>query len=419
MPGSLSALIRFHVAGGARVASRNAVVTICLILFVLGSAPDPLILLRRLALGLAADGVAGGPLVAVAILAYAIAREAVPRLTLGLGGWTRSLPADGVQHRRAVMFGLPIVQLPFAAAVALAAGLTLAVYDRPLSGPKLLGASLALCAAGAAAVPARRWVIAAPAFALSAVLAALGRWTTLAAAIALFIIADATAGGLAFPARRAAVPSPALPGSLRLYRFTWRAVGWRMLAPVPLSCLALAAAWFYTRNNELAPPDVGFVARLWSVIAIALYLGAMGDIVVTRRPVWPWLRSLPLSSVGRATDDTIALGLPALGIALASAVVDPGAAVIALATLPPLAALAAAATPGARKRLTRVSGMLVVAGAVLGTACAYVPWVGPVALLATPLVVRLAAARGRREVVTGWNELYHDAAGDTLVWSTR
>ncbi len=40
-------------------------------------------------------------------------------------------------------------------------------------------------------------------------------------------------------------------------------------------------------------------------------------------------------------------------------------------------------------------------------------------LVATPLLIRLAAWRDRREIVTGWKELHHDAIGDSLAWSTR
>jgi hypothetical protein len=418
-PSPVGSLFRFHAAGGARVASRNGIVGLCAVLIVLGSAPDPLVLLRFLARGLAAEAAEGWPLVALTALGFVLARDAVPRLTLGLGGWTRSLPVDGVQHRRGVVAGLAIVQIPLAAAVVLAALLLVFVYREPLSAPKLLGAPLALIAAGAAAVPARRWLVATPFAGAAAVLAALGRWPFLAAAIATLIAADRLAGTLRFPARRATVPAPATPGTLRMFRFTWRAMGWRLVAPLPLSLLALAAAWFYTRNNELAPPDLGFVARLWSVIAVALYVGALGDIVAARRPAWPWSRSLPWSSAARAVDDAIALGIPVLGVILAAIIVDARSAVVALATLPPLAALGSAALPGARRRLTRVSGRLLLAGALLGVACAYYPWIGALALLGTPLLVRVAAGRTRREVVTGWRELYHDPAGDSLAWSAR
>lgn len=413
------ALFWFHLSGGARVASRNAIATIGLIIIVLGSAPDPWVWLRFLALGVAAKGATSGPLIGLTLIALGLARDAVPRLTLGVGGWTRSLPVNGVEHRRGVAYALPIVQLPLAVAVVIAAVLAAAAYHAPLSGSKLLGAPLALLAAGAAMVPSRRSLMSGPLFVASALTASLGDWMTLAASIGLFAIAEIVAGPLRFPARRVAVAAPALPGTLRMFRFTWRALGWRLLAPLPMPALALAAAWFYTRNNELTGPDVGFVARLWTVIALALYVGAVADMAVTRRPSWPWIRSLPWSSTARTVDDVIAIGAPGIVVALAAGIVDPRTVVVALASLPAIAALAVLLLHGARRRLTRVSGVLVIAGTLLGTAMAYYPTLSAFALLAMPLIVRAAARRDRREIVTGWQELHHDAAGDSLAWSAR
>src|SRR6187551_952393 len=149
-------LLWFHLSGGARVASRNAIATIGLIIIVLGSAPDPFVWLRFLALGVAGAGFGSGPLIGLAAIAAGLARDAVPRLTLGLGGWTRSLPVTGEQHRRAVVCGLPIIQLPLVVSVLLAALLTVVAYRVPLAWPKLAGMPVALLAAGEAAVPARR-----------------------------------------------------------------------------------------------------------------------------------------------------------------------------------------------------------------------------------------------------------------------
>jgi hypothetical protein len=305
------------------------------------------------------------------------------------------------------------------AAVLVAAILTATAYHVPVSGPKLIGAPVALVAAGAAAVPARRAFLSAPGFLASALAASLGHWETLAVGIALFVAADLTAGPLRVAVRRSAVASPAMPGTLPMFRFTWRAVGWRLLAPMPVPALALAAAWFYTRNNELVGPEVGFVARLWSVIALALYVGAIADIVVTRRPAWPWIRSLPWSSTARAADDALAIGLPGVVVALASGIVDARTAIVALAMLPPIASLAVLLSHGARGRLTRVSGALIAIGIGLGIAVAFYPLLSVPALAMTPLLIRAAAKRDRRQIVTGWHELHHDATGDSLAWSAR
>ena len=204
-----------------------------------------------------------------------------------------------------------------------------------------------------------------------------------------------------------------------MFRFTWRALGWRLLAPAPLPAFALAAAWFYTRNNELGPTDTAFVARLWGVIAVALYVGAVGDAVASRRPAWPWIRSLPWSSRARAIDDAIAIGSPALLVGLAFAAVEARTVVIVLASIAPLASIAVWLVRGARRRLTRVSGPMILVGGGFATAVAFWPWVVVPVLAATPLLIRGAAHRDRREVVTGWKELHHDASGDSLAWSAR
>ena len=121
----------------------------------------------------------------------------------------------------------------------------------------------------------------------------------------------------------------------------------------------------------------------------------------------------------RAVDDAIAIGAPAVAIAIGSAVVDIRTVVIALAIVPPLAALGTLLLRGARGRLTRVSGGMFVVGTVLGTAIAFAPWTAAIALAATPLLLRWVAHRDRREIVTGWKELHHDASGDSLAWSSR
>jgi hypothetical protein len=412
-------LVLFQIGGGARVASRNAIATIGLIIIVLGSAPDPWPWLRFLALGVAGTRAGNGPLLGLAVIALGLARDAVPRLTLGLGGWTRSLPADGVAHRRGILYALPIIQLPLATAVVVAAALTAAGYHIPLSAPKLLGAGVALVAAGGASIPSRRQILSAPCFVASTLSAASGRWTGLAASLLLFVAGDLVAGPLRFPVRRRGALAASAAGSLRMFRFTWRAIGWRLLLPLPIAVVALSAAWFYSRNNGLGSADTAFVARLWSTIALALYVGGVADIIVTRRPSWPWIRSLPWSSTDRTIDDAIAIGAPAVPIALGAGIVHPATAIVALAMLVPFSVTAALLIHGARRRLTRVSGAMIVIGGVSGTVVAFVPFAAALLLACTPLLVRVAARKDRRTIVTGWKELHHDAAGDSLAWSER
>jgi len=131
------------------------------------------------------------------------------------------------------------------------------------------------------------------------------------------------------------------------------------------------------------------------------------------------MRSLPWSSTARAVDDAVAIGLPGVIIALATGIVDARTVIVSLAMLPPIATLGVLLSHGARRRLTRVSGALILIGIALGTAVAFYPLLSVAVLATTPLLIRAAARRDRRQIVTGWQELHHDAAGDSLAWSVR
>ena len=56
--------------------------------------------------------------------------------------------------------------------------------------------------------------------------------------------------------------------------------------------------------------------------------------------------------------------------------------------------------------------VLLVAGLVT-----VLPWTAVGFLLSTPLAIRLAAERERRQDVSRWHELHHLAAGDPVSWS--
>ena len=50
---------------------------------------------------------------------------------------------------------------------------------------------------------------------------------------------------------------------------------------------------------------------------------------------------------------------------------------------------------------------------------AVLPWLALLALAATPLAWRAAAARDRRQKVSRWDELHHRVLGDPLSWTAR
>ena len=97
--------------------------------------------------------------------------------------------------------------------------------------------------------------------------------------------------------------------------------------------------------------------------------------------------------------------------------IEPVAALAVLAMVPLLAVRATGAMRRAPERRTGASGEVLGEGLLLAAAVALLPWVSLLALLGTPLAVRAAAERERRQKVSRWQEIHHLAAGDPQSWS--
>ncbi|HKG94754.1 MAG TPA: hypothetical protein VKA84_22765 [Gemmatimonadaceae bacterium] len=415
----LLALFRFHAAAGARAALRNAALGFSIVVFVAGMSPDPLYVLWRFSLGVAAAGEGSGARVLLGLVMLGLATQAVPKLVLRLGGWMRSLPADGVTHRRAVTLALLVPQAPALAVAVLCALLTATVYDAALSASKLLALPAMMLGVAAAAAPARRHPPAAALPLAAAYLAALGGWLALAAALALLALHDRVAGALASAPPRQA---HALRDARRLLplRIAYRAMRWRVLGVLPVAALPIAASYFWRTNNRLTPDEAAFAARWGALLAAAFAVGVLANVLVVSRPVWAWERSLAQSSVQRVAVDAAALALPALpALAAASAVLDWRGALLAMAALPLFGALAASAIRRAHGRVTGASGEALVLGVPAALAVAWWPWLAAAALALAPLSVLHGARRERRRRVSAWGELHHDSAGDPLSWGAR
>jgi len=129
-------------------------------------------------------------------------------------------------------------------------------------------------------------------------------------------------------------------------------------------------------------------------------------------------RSLPVGSRRRVAEDAATLAFPCLVPLLATACLDPLAALTVAGCVPLLAFRAARALRGnARPRTVgRPSSS---ARSCSRGWVAVLPWLAGPALAATPLAWRAASERDRRQKVSRWDELHHRAVGDPLSWSAR
>ena len=92
-------------------------------------------------------------------------------------------------------------------------------------------------------------------------------------------------------------------------------------------------------------------------------------------------------------------------------------ALVLFALTPFLAVRAAGAMRRAPERRTGASGEILLEGLPAAAATALLPWVVLPLLAMTPLAVRWAAERERRQKVSRWLELHHLAVGDSQSWS--
>ncbi|MGE0554718.1 MAG: hypothetical protein AB7R55_14920 [Gemmatimonadales bacterium] len=411
------ALIRFQTRGAAGLAQRNALATFVVLILGLSLIPDGPNVLRDLGFALVARDAPRTPALLVALLALSVATHAVPVLRLGLGGWLRSLPLSDRDHRRALAIGLLVPLVPIAVGMALAIPVTGIGFARPLSIPALLGLPLVLLAAGAAALPVGRGLLARPLALVALGLATRGRWLALGGAALALLGWDLVAGAVALGPR--AIERRHSSDRWLGPVLVWRALGWRLLAPTLAAVPLLGAALAYRMNNELTAREAGFGTRLALLATLACGIAMLGDALVARRRPWPWARSLPWSAARRVLDDALVLGVAALPPILLANLLDWRVALVGLAALPLLLLIALGALPGARGRLLGVSGMLSWRSGLVVGGLAFAPWLALAAAGLAPLAFRIAARAERRAVVTGWEPLHHAAAGDSELGSAR
>jgi hypothetical protein len=422
------ALVRFYVRGSARTAQRNALLAISVVIIVVGSLPTlPLTMIREIALSLGARGVSPSALLVMTLLCAGLASAAAPTLTLGLGGWMRSLPLSGTQHRRAITLALLAPLWPMLAMEAIAIALVPIAYGLPVAPAKLAAIPLAAIAAAASGVPSQRGLLARSIAISAAMVATYGRWSTWLAAVVLLAIADAIAGPIALGPRpsvrrtgRAAGIGDSSGIARRVWvRLAWRAIGWRAAPPIVAGVLLVGWAHFYRVNNGLSVATGRTSMLLCSCFAVVIMFAILADLLVVRRPQWPWARSLAWGSRRRIVDDAIAIAAFALPIVVATAREDWLSALVLLASLPLLAVISAGAIRRARGRVSRAGAEVLVTCGVAAALVSVWPILVFGCLAVVPFAVERAARADRRLIVTGWSELHHSAGGDSLIGGAR
>ncbi len=425
----IAALLQFHLRSGLRVAMRALVPLVVALTaaVVLQGSPLVIIAITRAIFLPAEPAIAAALLEALTLISLTMA--SAPRLTRGLGGWIRHLPASGAAQRRAACAGLaltevPILLLVLVTCVAVPAGSLQVTLLRCAGLPVLAWAS------ALAALPIRPYArLGAAAAALAA---ALGTWWALPASLVLLVVCETGAGSIRSSrlrqrrrwVRRAARSRAAAPGGNRLmgalrlwFMVAGRAIGWRLLATWLLVVPVLVPALLFLANNSIDTARRAGVLRLAGLLAAVAVTTSLCETLVKRRPPWPWIRSLPWSSTLRAGLDGALLLILTLPVVLPFAPLSPVASLPILAVLPWLALRGAAAIREGPARTSGAAGQLLTEAVIPVALVTLLPWTALVVLLAAPLALRQAARAEQHQDVSRWHELHHLAAGDSLEWS--
>lgn len=404
-------LFRFHAVVGVRVAVRSFAPLFCAIIAIVMVQMYPARVVIALARALFAVPPSSSLLLVFAGLAFLLPVWAAPRLTLGLQGWLRHLCSGEIRNRRGVEVALFFVQTPTFVAI-----VVLAVVARMngLSVWRPVWIQLAVLAlAGAlAGLPAKRRWLTVPAASIAGVLTAVGSWQTALGSAVLLVLSELSAGQLA-QARQQADRRMWLPF---VFSLGVRAVGWRVVPGYLAGAIPVAATVLFVANNGLDGEFSRGAYRCGFALGITAFLAVVSGILAVRRPVWPWVRSLPWSSRRRIWEDAMLLAIGSLPVLLPCFLLDRQAAGALLLLLPALTFRAAGSMRSVRERrlgIGRFGPEGCLAAAILGL----VPWVHWVAPLAAVAALEAARRAEMNQKVTRWLEFHYVAAGDSQSWS--
>jgi len=286
---------------------------------------------------------------------------------------------------------------------------------------RLLAIPLLAAGSAMAALPLRRLprVLAL----LAAAVAWIGWWWLLPVAALGLVAADRVAGDLqAGPGRRAqrplAVASPSFAGTTTgaHLRIALRALGWRFPAMWLIPAAVVVPVVLFVLNNDLTAAQELTALRFACVLAVVFASASVAESLSTRRPPWPWLRSLPWPTGTRVLGDTLLMGL-VCAPALIPAFSRWWSAIPVVVVTPYILLRAAHGVRKAPGKQSGASGQVLAEGAIAAMAVAVFPWSAAVAVLLIPPAFRWAVRAEQRQDVSSWHELHHLAAGDPVAWS--
>jgi hypothetical protein len=349
------------------------------------------------------------------VFSLSIAGIAASRICLGLTGWIRHLPVSSQTSRRLAALAIFIAQIPVLVFLVFpililskSSGIVLTIY---IIGLPFLGLASAVCV-----LPVQRKLFTRPLAAVACVFSASGNWSFLMAGFILIACCDLLSGSL-IPVRKRPRFHRTFKGSLLYANISWRALRLRVFPSYILPLLILGGTSLFISNNDFSSPLSAKATLFGGTLGLSILLATLANILASRRPPWPWARSLPWSARQRIVIDSLFLAAHTLPLLVVLALMNIGIVSPLLAILPSLILLASFAMRRASEYRIGVFGMVLVYGVLGAFLVALIPLISLLFLALSPVALKYAVDEERCQKVSRWLELHHLAAGDSLTWS--
>jgi hypothetical protein len=253
-----------------------------------------------------------------------------------------------------------------------------------------------------------------------AALAAIGfssnNWAFLAGGILLLIAADGISGSLVQKKKHTKFHKT-FRGIFLVAFINWRALRLRPLVLYLLSLPFLGAAQLFIANNNPAPLLAEKMIRFGGALGLILFCSVFANMLASRRPPWPWIRSLPWSAKTRIVWDSSFIGLHALPLVVLVGAMNLKSMLPLALSLPIFAIYSAYSIRQAPESVMGASGKVLLLGTFGSFFLCLIPWSSVCFLALTPLILNLGTKAEKHQKVSQWLELHHLAAGDSLSWS--
>jgi hypothetical protein len=350
-----------------------------------------------------------------ALLVLPVAFSVSPRICYGLSGWIRHLPAGSALHRRLAALAIFTAMIPVLTVLGALASISFWTNRQNVILSILSLVSLGL-ACSASSLTVKRRPITAPLGILACVLCASGTAAFLGLGIGLILVTDQLSGPIV-PVRKSRRYHRPLKGFSLLTILNWRAVRLKVGLPYLFSILVLLASSLFLRNNSLSPRLISSAVRFGGTLCLAVFLAILANMMAVKRPPWPWLRSLPLSSSQRILSDSLFLAAHTSILLIPFFVIHKPSVVPVAAFIPVAAARTSGLIRQARELRSGAAGRLLLEGSIAALFLSLWSWTAILFLVCAPPTFLDAVRKEQNQRVSLWLEIHHLAAGDSLSWS--